>query len=66
MEFDVGTGGIPFRVRILGQVLRSITEERGRAIRHLAGVSFIEVDERLRDKIIAFVFDKIVKNIRRL
>ncbi len=65
VEFDIGSKDVPKKIRLVGQIMRSFTQSRNGVKRHLAGVHFCQIDERTRDKIIAFVFEKMLDNIRK-
>ncbi|MBS3971204.1 MAG: PilZ domain-containing protein [Clostridia bacterium] len=65
MEFELAIKGNIQKMRLFGQVMRNLVEERGGVRRYLSGVSFYNLDERTQDKIIAYVFDKMIENIRK-
>jgi c-di-GMP-binding flagellar brake protein YcgR len=52
LVFDLQLSGIPFV--IMGQVVRSDKDEAGN---HICGLSYIEINERIRDKIIQHIFE---------
>ncbi|WP_028307488.1 flagellar brake protein [Desulfitibacter alkalitolerans] len=65
IEFELVIKGSIQRLRLFGQVMRNLVENRGGVKRYLSGVSFYNLDERTQDKIIAYVFDKMIENIRK-
>ncbi len=65
VEFEIPLKGKSQRLKLFGQVMRNIIENRSGVKRYLAGVSFHELDERTQDKIIGYVFDKMIENIRK-
>jgi len=65
LEFELAIRGSLQKIRLFGQVIRNLVEERGGVRRHLAGISFYNIQERTQDKIIAYVFDKMIENIRK-
>lgn len=65
MEFELVIKGNIQKMKLFGQVMRNLVEERSGIRRYLCGVSFYNLDERTQDKIIAYVFDKMIENIRK-
>lgn len=65
MEFNVGTKGRANYIKVLGQVMRGFTDCTGGIKRELIGVKFCQIDERTRDQIIRFVFEKMLEIIRK-
>jgi len=65
VEFEILLKGKAQRLKLFGQVMRNITENKGGVKRYLAGLSFYNIDERTQDKIIGYVFDKMIETIRK-